>query len=175
MMSSLPTPHSPLSNGLSAIVAVSRNHIIGSDGGMPWRQSADLQRFKHLTMGHHIIMGRKTFDSFARPLPGRTSIVLSRQPQLELPGGVLSASGLDEALRLCGDDQQPFIIGGGEIYRLALARVDRLYLTRIAAEVTGDTRFDCDFSDWRLLREENHPADAKNQFAYAFQEWERVE
>lgn len=173
-MTSLPTPHSLLPTRLSAIVAVSRNHIIGSDGGMPWRQSADLKRFKQLTMGHCMIMGRKTFDSVGRPLPGRTSIVLSRQPTLELPAGVLHAHDLDDALHLCGDDAQPFIIGGGEIYRLTLPRVASLYVTRIDADLPGDTRFDCDFSVWRLLREEQHPADAKNEYAYAFQEWERV-
>lgn len=173
-MSSLTTDYWPLTTPLSAIVAVSRNHIIGSDGGMPWRQSADLKRFKQLTMGHPMIMGRKTFDSVGRPLPGRTSIVLSRQPTLELPAGVLHAQSLDEALRLCGDDPEPFVIGGGEIYRLAMPRVTRLYVTRIDAELPGDTRFDCDYSAWRLLQEENHPADAKNQFAYVFQLWERI-
>jgi dihydrofolate reductase len=172
-MSSLTTDHCSLPTSLSAIVAVSRNNIIGREGGMPWRQSGDLKRFKQLTMGHHMIMGRKTFDSVGRPLPGRTSIVLSRQATLDLPAGVLHAHDLDEALRLCSDDPEPFVIGGGEIYRLAMPRVTRLYLTRINAELSGDTRIDFDFSHWRLVGEEKHTADAKNEYAYVFQVWER--
>lgn len=159
---------------LSLIVAVARNGVIGRDGGMPWRQSADLQRFKQLTMGHHLIMGRKTFASLGRALPGRRSIVLSQQADLPLPPGVLLASSLEAALQLCAGDVEPFIIGGGEIYRLALPLVQRIYLTRIDAEVPGDTVFsELAAADWRLVREEQHAADAKNQFAYAFRTLER--
>jgi len=158
---------------LSAIVAVSRNSIIGRDGGMPWRQSADLKRFKALTMGHAMIMGRKTFASLGRALPGRTSIVLSRQSDLALPEGVLHARSLDEALQLCADDPEPFVIGGGEIYRLAMPQIERLYVTRIDADLTGDTRFDYDLSAWRLREESLHAADAKNEYPYTFQVWER--
>ena len=158
---------------LSAIVAVSRNSIIGRDGGMPWRQSADLKRFKTLTMGHAMIMGRKTFASLGRALPGRTSIVLSRQSNLALPDGVLHAHSLDEALQLCANDPEPFVIGGGEIYRLAMPQIERLYVTRIDADLTGDTRFDYDLSAWRLREESLHAADAKNEYPYTFQVWER--
>ena len=158
---------------LSAIVAVSRNSIIGRDGGMPWRQSADLKRFKALTMGHAMIMGRKTFASLGRVLPGRTSIVLSRQSALELPEGVLHAHSLDEALELCEQDPEPFVIGGGEIYRLAMPQIERLHVTRIDADLTGDTRFDYDLSAWRLREESSHSADAKNEYPYTFQVWER--
>jgi dihydrofolate reductase len=172
MSSSLPTPHSPLPT-LSAIVAVSRNGIIGHEGAMPWRQSADLQRFKRLTMGHHLLMGRKTFAAVGRALPGRTSIVLSRQSDLALPPGVLHAGNLDEALALCGDDPEPFVIGGGEIYRLTMPCVARLHLTRIEADLPGDTQFECDLSQWRMVEESQHAADAKNQYAYTFQVWER--
>lgn len=175
-MTSLPTPYSllPTSPTLSAIVAMAHNNVIGHDGGMPWRQSGDLKRFKQITMGHHLIMGRKTFASLGRVLPGRTSIVLSRQTDLELPAGVLLAADLAAALQLCGDDPQPFVIGGGEIYRLALPRITRLYLTRIDAELSGDTRFpEINFHDWRQLEEEKHAADAKNEYPWAFQVWER--
>lgn len=158
---------------LCAIVAVSRNSIIGRDGGMPWRQSADLKRFKALTMGHAMIMGRKTFASLGRALPGRTSIVLSRQSDLELPEGVLHAQSLEEALQLCAEDPEPFVIGGGEIYRLAMPQIERLYVTRIDADLTGDTRFDYDLSAWHLREESSHPADAKNEYPYTFQVWER--
>jgi dihydrofolate reductase len=159
---------------LSAIVAVSRNSIIGRDGGMPWRQSADLKRFKALTMGHAMIMGRKTFASLGRVLPGRTSIVLSRQRDLALPQGVLHARSLDEALQLCANDPEPFVIGGGEIYRLAMPQIERLYVTRIAADLEGDKRFDYDLSAWRLCEETAHPADAKNEYPYTFQIWQRL-
>lgn len=158
---------------LSLIVALSENNVIGREGGMPWRQSADLKRFKQLTMGHCLIMGRRTFDSLGRALPGRTSIVLSRQSHLALPDGVLQATDFAAAITLCGEDPEPFVIGGGEIYRAALGRVTRIYLTRIHAEVTGDTHFDLDLTAWRLIDEEHYPPDARNDYAYTFQTWER--
>jgi dihydrofolate reductase len=162
-----------LPSTLSAIVAVARNHVIGREGGMPWRQSADLQRFKRLTMGHSLLMGRKTFASLGRALPGRTSIVLSRQPGIELPPGVVRAGDLDAALALCRDDAEPFVIGGGEIYRLAAPRIARWYVTRIDAELPGDTHWEVDLAGWRRIAAESHPADAKNEFPYAFEVWER--
>jgi dihydrofolate reductase len=157
---------------LSLIAAVASNNVIGREGALPWRQSADLARFKRLTMGHHLIMGRKTFASLGRALPGRTSIVLSRQPKLELPAGVLVAHSFGEALRICGQDSEPFVIGGGEVYRLALPHVDKMYLTRIGAELGGDVVFPAvDFSPWRLLSEEHISADERNEFPATFQIW----
>ena len=120
-----------------------------------------------------MLMGRKTFASLGRALPGRTSIVLSRQVELALPAGVLLARDLDAALQLCGDDPEPFVIGGGEIYRLALPRVQRIYLTRIGAELSGDTTFNLDLSAWRRTEQTPHPADEKNEYAYTFEVWER--
>ena len=157
------------------IVALSQNNVIGREGTLPFRQSADLQRFKKLTMGHHLIMGRKTFASLGRALPGRTSIVLSRQDDLSLPEGVLAARDLSEALRLCGDDPEPFVIGGGEIYRLALPHVTKLYITRIEAEIEGDVHFPAvDLKQWTMLSDEAHPADARNQYLARFQIWQRM-
>ncbi len=160
---------------VSIIVAVSRNNVIGRDRGLPWRLSADLRRFKRLTMGHHIIMGRRTFDSIGRPLPGRRSIVLSRHPAPSLPDGVLSAANLDEALALAKDDDEVFIIGGGQIYELALPIADRIYFTRVLADVEGDVCFPhWDSSKWRVISEERFAADERNDHAHLFQVVQRV-
>src|SRR5690349_12616593 len=127
---------------LSLIVALTYNgRVIGRAGGLPWRLSADLVRFKRLTMGHHLVMGRKTYESIGRPLPGRTSIVVTRQQTLfEERGtgtgrGVLYAKSLEEALELARGDSEVFVIGGGEIFREALARADRAYVTWVYADL----------------------------------------
>ncbi|HMO86745.1 MAG TPA: dihydrofolate reductase, partial [Lacipirellulaceae bacterium] len=121
---------------VSLIAAVADNGVIGRDGGLPWRLSADLQRFKRLTMGHPLIMGRRTWEALGRPLPGRTSIVVTRQSPYAAPQAEVQITGsLDDALaaaaRAPGGDQEAFVIGGAEIYALALPRADRLYLTRV--------------------------------------------
>jgi dihydrofolate reductase len=160
---------------LSLIVAMTRDGIIGRGGTLPWRLSADLQRFKALTMGHAILMGRKTFDSLGRVLPGRTSIVISRQASLPLPDSVKHAASLDEALSLAAGDDSPFIIGGAEIYALALPRVQRMHVTWVAANIDGDTHFPVwNPAEWRLRSEEPHLADAKNQHDYTFAMYERI-
>src|SRR5678816_4428678 len=135
---------------LSLIVALDRNRVIGRDGTLPWRLSADLKRFKALTMGHHLIMGRKTFDSLPRLLPGRTSVVVSRsQESLARRASEGNAGGdaeklhfapsLAAAISLAAADSEVFVIGGAQIYELALPRADRLYVTHVEAEVDGDT------------------------------------
>ena len=172
---------------VSLLVAVAENGVIGRGGQLPWRLSADLKRFKQLTLGHHLIMGRKTFESIGRVLPGRTSIVISRQSEFTLPVSVGNALGgvsegcrlahsLDEALRIAdyAGDTEAFIIGGAEIFALALPLAERLYLTAVHAEVPGDTFFTLPpLADWTLLQDERHPADAKNEFEYSFRVWER--
>lgn len=159
---------------LSLIVAMSRNRVIGRDGDLPWRLSADLKRFKSLTMGHHLIMGRKTFDSIGRPLPGRTTVVISRQ-SLSLPEGVLSATGLENAIEICAGDEQPFVVGGGEIYRIALPRVTKMFITHVDADIDGDTTFpEVDWSDWRVIREELFERDEKNSFPFRFVEYAKL-
>ena len=148
---------------------MTRSGVIGSGGQLPWRLSADLMRFKSLTMGHTLIMGRKTYDSLGRPLPGRTSIVITRQALLRLPAEVLLAHSLDEALHHAGHDDTPFVIGGGEIYAQALPLAERMHVTWVEAEIEGDTRFPVwDADDWRLVAEEHHSADTKNQYDYTF-------
>mgnify|MGYP002382291038 CR=1 FL=1 len=116
------------------------NRVIGVDGKLPWHVPADLQRFKALTMGHHIVMGRKTYESIGRLLPGRTSVIVTRQPGYLVPGAIVAHS-LDEALRSCANDSEVFVIGGGQLYAEALPRADRIYLTQVEGEFAGDIWF----------------------------------
>jgi dihydrofolate reductase len=156
------------------LVAMSPGRAIGRAGELPWRLSADLQRFKRLTMGHAIVMGRKTLESIGRALPGRSSIVITRQTDYQPPAGVLVAHDLPAALRLAAADDEIFIIGGGEIYHLALPLADRLYLTLVEAEIAGDTFFpDVDLSQWRLTQETHHAADERNEHPHWFRVYER--
>ena len=124
---------------ISLVVAVSRNGVIGRDGGLPWHISSDLKRFKEITMGKPVVMGRKTWESLPRkPLPGRRNIVITRQPGYPAPGADVVASA-EAALALCKDDPDVAVIGGGEIYRLFWPLADRLYLTEVDLDVDGDT------------------------------------
>jgi dihydrofolate reductase len=159
---------------LSLIVAMSENRVIGRGGQLPWRLSADLRRFKRLTMGHHIIMGRRTWESIGRPLPGRTSLVISRQPDYLAAGAQVVAS-LQQAIEAAGGDDQLFIIGGGQIYEQALPIVDRVYLTLVHTSIEGDTRFpELALGGWHLLEQSpTFPADNKNDHAHSFLVYQR--
>ena len=160
---------------VSLIVAASSNGVIGRDGDLPWHLPADLRHFKNTTMGHHLIIGRRTWDEVGRPLPGRTMVVVTRSRNLSLEGALVVHS-LEEALEAASADDEAFIGGGAYIYRMALARdlVDRLYITRIHAEVEGDTFFpDVDFDEWNLVSEEHCEADEKNEYPYSFLVYER--
>lgn len=160
---------------LSLIAAVAANRVIGYRNSLPWRLPADLKHFKRLTMGHHLIMGRKTFESIGRPLPGRTIIVLSRNRSF-LPGGLLLARSLDEALALARSDDEPFVAGGEAVFRLALDRADRIYLTEIHHEFAGDTFFpDLDLSRWSLVSREDHSPDEENPWPFSFLIYDRTE
>lgn len=157
---------------ISIIVAMSVNRVIGRDNRLPWRLPADLQRFKRLTMGHCLIMGRKTFESIGRPLPGRTIIVLTRRRDYA-PPGVLVAHTVDEALALAQGDEV-FIAGGAEIYRQTLPLADRLYLTLIEKEIPGDAFFPpLNEADWQLVSQERYDADETNPFPHRFLIYER--
>jgi len=161
---------------VSLIVALSTNRIIGRDGGLPWYLPADLRHFKRTTMGHHLIIGRKTWEEVGKPLPGRDMVVVTRSRRFAAEG-VRVAHSVEKALELAAADDQPFIGGGAQIYRIALARnlVDRIYLTRIHTEIEGDTRFpEIDFEEWELTSEEHHEADEKNEFAYSFLVYELI-
>ena len=158
---------------LSLIVAVSQNGVIGRAGDLPWHLSADLRRFKQLTMGHTLIMGRKTFESIGRKLPGRRSIVISRQMGYAALGCEVAAD-WSGAVRLAAADTEVFVIGGREIYTLALPHVRRMYWTHVEAQVEGDVRFPpVDWTAWRLISEEWHPADERNDYACWFRTFER--
>ena len=158
---------------LSCIWAMSENHVIGRDGGLPWRLSADLQRFKALTMGHHIVMGRKTWESIGRALPGRQSVVLTRDPGY-CAEGCLVVQSLDAAFEAAAGDDEVFVVGGASIYALALASASRLYVTWVHAEVEGDVELPPDVLDgFRLAEEESHEPDEKNKYAYSFRVYER--
>jgi dihydrofolate reductase len=158
---------------ISLIVAMSQNRVIGRGGRLPWRLAADLRRFKRLTMGHHLIMGRKTHESIGRTLPGRISIVISRQADFA-PPGVVAVDSLDEALATAAGDPEVFVIGGGEVYQQALPMVDRVYLTLICTDIEGDTFFpEFATEDWRLVEDIPHPADDRNEFAYRFLVYDR--
>jgi dihydrofolate reductase len=143
---------------VSLIVAMDRQRVIGHEGRLPWHLPADLQRFKALTMGHHIIMGRKTWESIGRPLPGRTSVVITRNARFDAPGALV-ATALDDALELASADPQPFVIGGAEIFREALPLATRIYLTEVLADHAGDVWFpDLPSGEWRQIHSEHHQA-----------------
>jgi len=151
---------------ISIIVAASANNVIGKDGGLPWRLPEDLKRFKQITMGKPMIMGRATWDSIGRPLPGRQNIVLTRQPGFFAEGCDV-ANSPEVALRMAGDVDEIMIIGGGGIYRTFLPITNRIYFTRIDAELDGDTSFpELRDEDWVELSRESYPANADRQFPF---------
>jgi len=146
---------------LSLIVAMARNRVIGRGGKLPWHLPADLKRFRALTMGHHILMGRKTWESIGRPLPGRTSIVITRTPGYAAPGANVVHS-LSDALESSRGDSEVFVIGGAEVYRDALPLVDRIYLTELQADFEGDVWFPAlAAGQWRAGEREHHPVDGE--------------
>lgn len=160
---------------LSIIAAVAENGVIGVDGDLPWRLPADLRFFKRTTLGHHLLMGRKTWDSIGRALPGRTTVVLTRNAEFEAPGCAV-AHDLDAAIELAraaGDDEA-FVAGGAGVYAAALPRADRLYLTQVRATVSGDVSFPTyDRAQWAEVAREEHPADEKHRWAFAITTFDR--
>ena len=161
---------------VTLIAAIADNGVIGSGNDIPWRLPEDWRRFKRTTMGHHLIMGRRTWDSIGKPLPGRTTVVISRGTP-ELPEGVHLVDSVEAALELArraGDDEA-FVAGGAQIYRQALPRADRLLITRVHKAPQGDTLFPAwDPADWSLAGEERHEADERHEGAFTFQDFERI-
>lgn len=138
---------------------MARNRVIGRDGKLPWHLSADLKRFKAITLGHHIIMGRKTWESIGRPLPGRTSIVVTRNPSYVAAGATVVSS-LAAALESARGDTEVFVIGGAEVYRDALPQADRIYVTELQADYEGDVHFPPLIpAQWRAGKRERHAAE----------------
>ncbi len=163
-----------MSASLTLIAALARNRVIGRDNRLPWHLPADLRFFKQTTMGKPLLMGRRTWESIGRPLPGRRMIVLSRDPAYHASGCTVARS-LDEALEMAGATAEPMVIGGATLYRQTLPQAERLYLTVVEADIPGDAWFpEWDARDWRLVWEEAHPADAKHVWPYRFQRWERT-
>ena len=160
---------------VSIIAAVAKNGTIGIDNRLPWRLPADLRSFKALTMGHHLIVGRKTFESMGA-LPGRTTIVVSRRGIAERPAGVSVAPSVPEALDVArrAGETEAFVAGGAEIYRAGLDYADRLYLTRIERSFAGDTVFpELDAEEWVELESKRHQPDEKNPHAFTIVVLER--
>jgi dihydrofolate reductase len=154
---------------LTIIVAAGENDAIGKDNQLIWHLSDDLKRFKSLTNGHHIIMGRKTFESFPKPLPNRTHIVISRQTDYKVPDGVIVVNSLEDAIDAARNDKQPFVIGGGEIYKQALPLADKIELTRVHHSFEADTFFPkIDSSIWTEINNTFHDKDENHNYAFSF-------
>lgn len=161
---------------IALVVAASANNAIGKNNQLLWHLPNDLKFFKNITWGFPIIMGRKTFEAVNRPLPGRTNIIVTRQPGWEARG-VTSSLNVEDAIQkgLQTNGRQIFIIGGGEIYKQAIPLADTIYLTRVHVELEGDTFFpELDESRWKLVANDDFPADEKHAYAYSFQVWKKI-
>ncbi len=161
---------------VSAIVAIARNYAIGHQNQIPWYLPADLKYFKKVTTGHHVIMGRKSFESIGKPLPNRTNVVITRDPFFVATGCTVVHS-IEEALALseANGETEAFIIGGGEIYRQSWPYLDRLYLTEVGIEPEADVFFPkLDEDEWTEISSEAHLPDDKNEFSYVYKVLERV-
>ena len=159
--------------GITIIVAQAQNGIIGNNGTLPWHLSADLKRFKQLTTGNTVIMGRKTWDSIGKPLPNRHNIVITRSANLPLKGAQ-TASTLEAAIHMAPEGIEKFIIGGAEIYKLALLLASTIEMTLIHKEVSGDTSFpDVDFTNWKELGNTQHH-DETSGLSYSFITYQRM-
>jgi len=149
---------------LSLIVARAKNNVIGLNNTLPWHLPEDLKRFRALTTGHHIIMGRKTYESLGRLLPNRTTVIVTRNPHYHVEGALIAHS-LDAAIALCKGDEEPFLIGGAELYQTGLAKATKLYITEVDLDVIGDAFFpEVDFNHWQLAEQKQHIA--ANGIAY---------
>jgi dihydrofolate reductase len=158
---------------LTLIVARARNGVIGASGGLPWRLPEDLAFFKRMTMGHPIVMGRKTWESIGRPLPGRRSIVVTRERGYAAAGAEV-VHGLDEAIALCRGSDEIFVIGGAQLYAEALSHADRLLLTEIDADFAGDTFLPAPSADeWSEAGREHHPPSAARAYGFDFVDYRR--
>jgi len=160
---------------ISLIVAAAQNNVIGKNNTMPWHLPDDLKHFRTLTDGHVIIMGRKCFESIGKPLPNRRNIIITRDQTYEAPGCEVSSS-YDEAVMFAGKDhpQEIFVIGGGEIYKLAMKSANRIYMTRVHADIDGDIYFpEIDPALWKETEREEHLADERHPYPFSFETFER--
>ena len=151
---------------LSTIVAIANNRVIGINNTLPWHLPEDLKRFKALTMGHHIIMGRKTYESLGRLLPGRTTVIVTRNPDYKVEGALV-ANSLEAAIALCKDDDEAFLIGGAELYQDGLKLSSKLYITEIDLTVKGDAYFpEYSLKEWQETAREAHVSEQGLSFSY---------
>ena len=164
-----------MKKSITIIVAAAENNAIGKDNDLIWSLPNDLKRFKKLTSGHSIIMGRKTFDSFPGLLPNRKHIVISRNKNISFSDEVTVVNNLEDAIRETGDDENPFIIGGGQIYKLAMDLGDKIELTRVHEEFKADTFFPkIDENKWKLIHEEFNEKDERHQFSFTYKTYIKI-
>jgi dihydrofolate reductase len=153
---------------------MAKNRTIGVNNTLPWRCPEDLKHFKALTMGHHMIMGRKTFDSIGKPLPGRTTVVVTRNHELKIDGCIMAHS-LDEAVAACANDNEVFIVGGADLYAQALHKVHTLYITEIQQDVAGDAHFPAfDKNEWAEISREQRSQSEPQPLQYHFVTYRRL-
>lgn len=158
---------------ITMIAAAAENNALGKDNDLVWHLPNDFKRFKALTTGHYILMGRKTFESFPKLLPNRTHVVITRQKDYA-PEGCIVTDSLDKAIEIAKDDSQPFIIGGGEIYKQGMEKADLIELTRVHGTFEADTFFpEIDENEWELIKEEYHPADERHNYAFTYLTYKR--
>ncbi|EHQ43194.1 dihydrofolate reductase [Myroides odoratus] len=159
---------------ITLIAAIAENKVLGKDNAIIWHLPDDFKHFKTLTSHHYIIMGRKTFESFPKPLPNRTHVIITRQQDYVVPEHCIVVHSLAEALTLTQKEEEVFVIGGGEIYHQALDYADKLELTQIHASFEGDAFFpEFSTSDWQLVKESYHPQDERHAYAFTFQTYTR--
>jgi dihydrofolate reductase len=158
---------------ISLVVAMAKNRVIGANNRIPWRLPDEQQLFKRLTMGHHIVMGRKTYESIGRLLPSRKTVIVTRQPSYNVPGATVVHS-LPDALKAAAADDEVFVIGGADLFREALPMADRIHLTVVDAEPSGDTFMpELDLTPWQEIGREVHQPDDRHQFGYVYSVYER--
>mgnify|MGYP000111216531 CR=1 FL=1 len=159
---------------LISIAAIAENNAIGKNNDLVWHLPDDFKRFKALTSGHYIILGRKTFESFPKPLPNRTHVIITRQKNFQAPGHIVVNS-LNEAIAaIPKNEEKAFVIGGGEIYKQAMSRVDQLEITHVHTTVEGDTFFpEIDQKQWKVIEETYHPKDERHQFDFTYKTYVR--
>jgi dihydrofolate reductase len=164
------TPHT---SRLSIIAAMAKNRVIGVHNSIPWHLPSELKLFKSITMGHHIVMGRNTWESMRRLLPGRTTVIVTRQRDYKVAGATVVHS-IEEAIAACAGDDEIFVIGGAQLYNTALPVADRIYLTTVDAEIEGDTFMpDIDLSEWQVHSSQAFSADDRNPYAFELTVYDR--
>jgi len=160
---------------VTIIAAASENNALGKDNDLVWHLPDDFKRFKTLTTDHYIIMGRKTFESFPKPLPNRTHVIITHQKDYEVPAGCIVVCSLHEALAICPKEEDSFVIGGGQIYKQSIDNVDKIELTRVHTTIDADTFFPIiDLKNWKLIAEEFHAKDEKHKYDFTYLTYVKV-